>query len=123
MQTETISITGLAKFNRGTTPATRAKLDKLGIKPVQEVEMPSGRKFVLFDKVKAIKALEKSRQDRESRLEKQAKAAAKKQSKRLQSASAVQADPLAKEVQELRKMVAQLLEVVTKPTEATTEGR
>jgi hypothetical protein len=122
MQTETISITGLAKFNRGTTPATRAKLDKLGIKPVQEVEMPSGRKFVLFDKVKAIKALEKSRAEREHRLEKQAKAQAKKASKRLQNA-VVAADPVAQEVQELRKMVAQLLEHVTKPTEATTEGR
>lgn len=120
MQAELINLTALAKINRGTTPATRTKLEKLGVKPVQEVQMPgSGRKFVLFDKVKAIKALEKSRAEREKVQAKRAAQEAKK------PAAAAAPQSLEQEVQELRKMVSQLLEHVTKPQtgEATTEKR
>jgi hypothetical protein len=130
MQTELINLTALAKINRGTTPATRTKLEKLGVKPVQEVQMPgSGRKFVLFDKVKAVKALEKSRAEREKALQK-AQEVKKPAAKPAEPAPVQSAAEMAKELQEMRKMMAQMLEHMTQPArdankpqagEATTE--
>jgi hypothetical protein len=122
---ETINLTALAKFNRGTTPATRSKLEKLGVNPVEEVVMPSGRKFVLFDKVKAVKALEKSRAEREKALEakrnprpepKKPVNSAKPRQPQPQSIEAMQA--MLKELQEQKALMAQLLEAFTKPQQA-----
>lgn len=112
---ELINLTALAKINRGTTPATRAKLEKLGINPAQEVEMPSGRKFVLFDKVKAIKAIEKSRADRMKDREKKAQVVAKKASKAVVRSKPPKVDPVYQELQALRLTMTQLLDHFTQP--------
>jgi hypothetical protein len=118
---ELINLTALAKINRGTTPATRAKLEKLGINPAQEVEIPSGRKFVLFDKVKAVKAIEKSRADREKAQEKKAAAVAKKASKAVVKSKPSKADPVQQELRALRETMTQLLEHFTQPQQQASQ--
>jgi hypothetical protein len=122
---ETINLTALAKFNRGTTPATRSKLEKLGVNPVEEVVMPSGRKFVLFDKVKAVKALEKSRAEREKALEakRNPKPEPKKpvnSAKPRQPHQSEDIKALLQELQEIRSLNAQLLEAFTRPQQSST---
>lgn len=111
---EVINLTGLAKTYKMPTPKMAQKLTEAGVMPLQEIQMPSGRKFVLFDKVKSIKALEEHKAKRERESEKAAKA----------SVTALKAAPktenadtkaLRAEIAELTRTVNQLLEVVTKP--------
>jgi hypothetical protein len=111
---EVINLTGVARKLHASTPNARKKLDNMGVKPIQEINMPSGRTYVLYDRVRVDKALEKLAAGK----------SAKKAAAPAPVASTVDAK-LHKEIRDLKILVSQLLEHATKPqgkpAEASTE--
>lgn len=102
-QVETINITALARMFHKTTGDAEKHLRRAGVDPLAEVVMPSGRRFMTFSKAAAVAALQKHKDMTSPPVSKSGKVL-------------VQAAGLEEEVKELRALVAQLLEAVTKPT-------
>lgn len=104
-ESEMINVTALARMFHQTTSDTVKNLSKAGIEPLQAITMPSGRRFMTFDKVAAVKALQKRRDMLHPPVRKSG------------TISVQQQGNLESEVKELRAIVAQLLEAVTKPSQ------
>jgi hypothetical protein len=117
--TELINITALAKLNHATTPVIRARLEKLGIKPEKEVEMPNGRKYVIFQKAAAIHALNEAKLQRQAEVEANFNGSKKEAVKNPQEdAKAPEVAALAAEVADMKELMRQLLEHFTRPHKA-----
>jgi vacuolar-type H+-ATPase subunit E/Vma4 len=115
-----------------TTPKARTKLDKLGLIPSAEIPMPSGRRYVVYDKTTAIRAIEKFQKAKEAEAEKARKQAEKEQLKAqaqeaqkvketVQAApaeaveTASELDTVKQELQEVKSLMSQILDTITKP--------
>lgn len=112
-QAEIINVTALARSFHATTPVIKKRLETLGVMPVQEIEMPSGRKFVLFNKQEAMEVLEKDAKEREQAAM-EAKAAAGRPTRVVIDDEAFKA--LQAEVAAMKEMMEQILGYVTQKT-------
>ena len=99
---ETINITRLARLFNSTTKETEKKLSRIGLLPVNEIEMPSGRRFVIFDKQASMKALQALKDEKEPPV-------------RMAPRESTDVERLTKEIAELKTLLASVLEVVTAP--------
>lgn len=108
---ESVNITSLARQYHATTPNIRRRLDRLGVKPLQEILMPSGRKFVLFDKDEAILVLDQEKRARERLQE----SLATVPSAAPTEASEGQIQALQQEVSQLKDLMRQMLDSMTTP--------
>jgi hypothetical protein len=97
---DVIHLTGVAKMLRASTPNTKKKLERMNVKPLQRITMPSGREYLIFDRVKVEQAIAR---------DKDIKAASKP------VATAKGNEDIRAELQEVRAMLQQVMEVVTKP--------
>ncbi len=93
---ETTNITTLARTYKVTTRDVERRLKTMGIEPSNEVLMPSGRRFVLYDKAAAMKALEKAKET---------------PSKHQEPVQDIHA-----ELAEVKGLLSNLLDLMTKPT-------
>ena len=105
---ETINITRLARMFNSTTRDTEKKLSKIGLLPVNEIEMPSGRRFVVFDKEASVKAL----QGMKDALNPPVVMNPKKEEK---EETALDMHQLSRELLEVKALLASVLEVITAP--------
>ncbi len=103
-----VNVTKLAREFHATTPAIRKRLDKLGVMPLQEIEMPSGRKFVLYSQ-EAFEVLDQERRAREApvTMNKPAPVEVKDDSEDIEALKA--------ELSEIKSLLTQLLDMKTKP--------
>lgn len=73
--------------------------------PVNEIEMPSGRRFVVFDKEASVKALQALKDASEPPVKMNAQV----------SRESTDVEQLTKELAEVKAMLASVLEVITSP--------
>lgn len=99
---QTTNITTLARAYRVSTRDIEKKLTKLGIKPSNEVLMPSGRRFVLYDQTAALEALEKDKQAQLAKAQEQTE-------------EVVETPSVAQELAEVKALLTAVLDMLTKP--------
>lgn len=116
MSENLISLTGLAKMHHTTTPIMRQRLTEQGVKPAQEAAMPSGRTFLVFNKDVALAALERAKKAKEA--EKAAKVVETPKPAVEASKGDIDVAKMAKELEEVKDLMKQILDTFTKPEKA-----
>jgi hypothetical protein len=127
-QLEAINLTKIAKEIHATTPNAKVKLERMGVKPIQEIRMPSGRVYTLYEAREARDAIEKINKERLGydpaileQLKKQHQESLESAKESKEDSKVVELEAkvaaLEPELREMKDMMKMLLESLTKPSD------